>query len=275
MSLTTKITKVKDILSNLPNALVAFSGGVDSSLALRLAMDHIPGPVLAVTAASATYPEEEVTYARDLARAMEANWTLLHTCELNNPQFVSNPPERCYHCKTELYGQLQALAKAHGLTTILDGSNADDTGDFRPGSKAAAEFGVVSPLKQAGFTKAEVRELAKQLGLASWNKPSMACLSSRFPYGFSITPERLQQIGRAEQFLRQKGLVNVRVRHHDTIARIEVDLDQLPQLAQDPVRQELLVYLKSLGFTYITLDLQGFKSGSMNDVLTEEKALWT
>lgn len=275
MNLTTKIEQVKDILSHLPNALVAFSGGVDSTLALRLAMDYVPGPVLAVTAASATYPIEEIEYARELAHTMGANWTLIHTCELDNPQFSANPPERCYHCKTELFCQLRDLAKAKGITTIIDGSNADDSGDFRPGSKAAAEFGVISPLKQAGFTKTDVRELAKALDLASWDKPSMACLSSRFPYGFTITPERLQQVGLAEQFLRKKGLANVRVRHHDTIARIEVDVDQLPQLTQGPLRQELLEYLKELGFTYVTVDLQGFKSGSMNDVLTEEKGLWT
>ena len=261
-----KFDALRDRLESLGSVLVAYSGGVDSSLLLKVAT-MTPARVLAVTAASATYPQAEIEAAAQLAREMEVRHMIIDTDEMDNPVFCANPPERCYHCKKSLFASLQSIAREQGLQAIIDGANADDRGDFRPGSEAARECGVFSPLQEAGLTKTDIRHLARCLGLPNWDKPSMACLSSRIPYGQAITIEKLEQVAAAEAYLRQLGLQEVRVRHHDSIARIEVNPSAFALLIDDRVRQALTGRLQELGFTYVTLDLQGFRSGSMNAVL--------
>ncbi|MDK2821434.1 MAG: pyridinium-3,5-biscarboxylic acid mononucleotide sulfurtransferase [Clostridia bacterium] len=264
--LSSKLEFLHDKLSRYNGILVAFSGGVDSSLLLKVASTTKVN-ILAVTALSPTYPEEEKEAATKLANELGVNHLVIYTNEMDNIDFTSNPPERCYFCKKELYNNLKELAKKHNLEVIVDGTNADDKNDFRPGKRAARECGIKSPLQEVGLTKNEIRTLAKYLGLPNWDKPSMACLSSRIPYGESITPQKLQQIAHAESYLHKLGFKEVRVRHHGSIARLEVNPSAFSVVTDDSVRKELISYFRKLGFTYITLDLQGFRSGSMNEVL--------
>lgn len=270
MTLEAKLELLKELLTQYQSCVIAFSGGVDSSLLYKVAVDVLGDRVLAITADSETYPSHELEQARELAVKLNANFEVIKTEELANPVFAENPPNRCYYCKQELFGKLLAIAKEKGYAYVLDGANADDTSDFRPGMQAARELGVKSPLKEAGLTKEDIRTLARQMGLANWDKPSFACLSSRFPYGHSITPRKLNQVEEAEKMLRSLGFKQFRVRHHGDIARIEADLADLPRLVEEPLRQKLASGLRELGFPYVTVDLAGFRSGSMNEVLPGE-----
>ncbi len=245
------------------SALVAFSGGVDSSLALAVAARALPKEkVLAVTSNNETYLPSELSLARDVAAFLGVDHRVVETRELDNPDYAKNPTNRCYFCKSTLYSDLGEMAREHGYGCVVDGANADDEGDYRPGRKAARELGVVSPLSLAGVGKEEVRELARHLGLPSWDKPALACLSSRFPYGQEITPEKLAQVARAEEFLRSCGFRQVRVRHHGDIARLEVGPDELERAFAE--REQISAELRAAGFLYVTLDLAGYKPGSLN-----------
>lgn len=266
--LSRKARRLEEIVKSLGSVVVAYSGGVDSTLLLKVCLDALGGEkVLAVTAESETYPQEEVEGAKQLAKALGARHVVIKTEELCDPNFASNPPERCYFCKQELFGKLLEVARREGMKHVVDGSNADDVGDFRPGMWAARELGIRSPLKEAGLTKAEVRELSRALGLPTWDKPSMACLASRFPYGHRITPEELRMVGEAERFIRGLGFRTVRVRHHGKLARIEVSPDEVERMARREVRQRVVERLKELGYVWVSLDLEGYRSGSMNEAL--------
>lgn len=261
-----RLTELEAMVAPYGSALVAFSGGVDSSLALAVAARALPKEnVLAVTSNNETYLPSELGLAQDFAASLGVEHLVVDTRELDNPNYASNPTNRCYFCKSTLYSDLGEMARESGYGCVVDGANADDEGDYRPGRKAAKELDVVSPLSLAGVGKAEVRELAKHLGLPSWDKPALACLSSRFPYGHEITPEKLRQVARAEEFLREKGFAQVRVRHHGEIARLEVGPEELERAFAE--REEIAADLKDAGFLYVALDLAGYKSGSLNAAL--------
>lgn len=262
-----KLDRLKNILSEMGKVLVAFSGGVDSSFLLKAARDVLGENVFAVIASSETYPEKERVEAIRLARKLNVRFQIIQTKELENPEFSQNPPERCYFCKMELFSNLKKIADAQGISYVLDGSNYEDTSDFRPGAKAGAELGVRSPLKEVGLVKNEIRQLSKLLDLPTWNKPSMACLSSRFPYYTEIESDSLKQVARAEEYLKELGFTQVRVRHHGQIARIEVEPSEFQKIIDEKKRKKMIQYFKELGYIYITLDLAGFRSGSMNEPL--------
>jgi uncharacterized protein len=264
-----KLSKLKAIVSELESVVVAFSGGVDSTLVTKVCYDVLRDNSMAVTARSETYPDFEFKEAQKLAKEIGIKHLVIDTSELAIEGFANNPPERCYFCKTELFGKLKDIAKEQGFLNVADGANLDDTQEFRPGLQASRELNVRSPLKEAGMTKKDIREVSKMLNLPNWNKPAYACLSSRFPYGQSITEEKLSMVSEAEKYLRGLGLVQFRVRHHETIARIEVLPDDINILTNSPAREELTAKFKEIGFTYVTLDLAGYRSGSMNEVLTE------
>ena len=264
-----KLSKLKEVVSKLESVVVAFSGGVDSTLVAKVCYDALKGNSMAVTARSETYPDFEFKEAQALAKEIGIQHLVIDTSELAIERFANNPPERCYFCKTELFGKLKDIAKQHGFLNVADGANLDDTQEFRPGLKASKELKVRSPLKEAGLTKKDIREVSKMLNLPNWNKPAYACMSSRFPYGQSITEEKLSMVSKAEKYLRCLGLVQFRVRHHETIARIEVLPEDIHILTGSPAREELAVKFKEIGFTYVTLDLEGYRSGSMNEVLSK------
>jgi uncharacterized protein len=266
----TKLETLSQRLAETGGLVVAYSGGVDSTLLLKVAHVALGDRVLAVTARSETYPEHEVEEAIRLARELGIRLREIHTEELAREEFASNPPERCYFCKRELFGKLLEIAQAEGLAVVVDGANVDDVGDFRPGSRAAAELGVRSPLREAGLTKEEIRELSRELGLPTWDKPSFACLASRFPYGDRITREELVKVRAAEQVLRELGLRQFRVRHHGETARLEVEPEEIARLAAPELRAHLVAELQRLGYLYVTLDLQGYRTGSMNAPLAPE-----
>ena len=269
MDVEEKLSKLKAIVSELESVVVAFSGGVDSTLVTKVCYDVLRDNSMAVTARSETYPDFEFKEAQKLAKEIGIKHLVIDTSELAIEGFANNPPERCYFCKTELFGKLKDIAKEQGFLNVADGANLDDTQEFRPGLQASKELNVRSPLKEAGLAKKDIREVSKMLNLPNWNKPAYACLSSRFPYGQSITEEKLSMVSEAEKYLRGLGLVQFRVRHHETIARIEVLPDDINILTNSPAREELTAKFKEIGFTYVTLDLAGYRSGSMNEVLTE------
>jgi uncharacterized protein len=263
-----KDRKLGGILRGMGRVMVAFSGGVDSTFVLKRAKQELGNQVLAVTAASETFPTREFDAAVDLAAKMDVKLFKTEVKELENAHFVANNPDRCYHCKTGLYAHLQQLAQDMKYPYILDGSNVDDWGDYRPGLQAKNEQGVRSSLQEAGLTKEEIRQLSQELGLKTWNKPSFACLSSRIPYGTRIEKWKIDQLDEAEYFLSQLGLYQVRVRHHDKIARIEVMPDEIHKVIEH--RDVIYETFSKLGFTYVTLDLKGYRTGSMNEVLSKE-----
>jgi pyridinium-3,5-biscarboxylic acid mononucleotide sulfurtransferase len=261
-----RLGELEGILAPYGSALVAFSGGVDSSLALAICARALPRDrVLAVTSNNETYLPSELDLARGFADSLGVEHLIVNTRELDNPDYASNPANRCYFCKSTLYSDLDRIAGERGYACVVDGANADDEGDYRPGRKAARELKVVSPLSVAGVGKAEVRELAKHLGLPSWDKPALACLSSRFPYGQEITAEKLSQVTRAEEYLRKEGFQQVRLRHHGEIARLEVGPEEMERAFA--LREEISAELKQAGFLYVALDLSGYKPGSLNAAL--------
>lgn len=266
-TILSKFEKLKNLLGEMGKVLVAFSGGVDSSFLLKVAIDVLGENVLAVIASSETYPEKERDEAVKLAKRLNVRYEVIQTKELENPDFAHNPPERCYFCKMELFSKLKDIAESEGIPHVLDGSNFEDTSDFRPGAKAAEELGVLSPLKEVGLVKQEIRQLSKYVDLPTWNKPSMACLSSRFPYFTEIEPESLKQVAQAEEFLKGLGFNQVRVRHHGQIARIEIEPQEFSKIVEKATKEKIINAFKKFGFIYIALDLAGFRSGSMNEPL--------
>jgi len=267
-ALAGKYALLKEQLAALESLVVAYSGGVDSTFLLKAAVDALGSDrVLAVTAESETYQKFERDEAEANARLIGARHLVIRTEELANPEFASNPPDRCYYCKGELFSKLREMAATEGFRHVADGTNLDDLSDIRPGRTAAKENDVVSPLAAAGLTKDDIRALSRELGLPTWNKPAMACLSSRFPYGTEITTGLLERVAKAEELLRNLGFTQFRVRHHGDIARIEVPRDSLARFLDEEVSRSITRSLKELGYVYVTLDLEGFRSGSMNEVL--------
>lgn len=266
--LAVKLPLVQQRLQALGSVVVAYSGGVDSALALKLAVLTLGrDAVLAVTGRSPSVSPVELESAETLAREIGARHEWLDTREFEDPNYLSNPGNRCYFCKTELYAQLTALARNRAIAAVINGVNADDLGDYRPGLQAAGEHGVHAPLAEAGITKADVRELAQRLGLSAHDKPASPCLSSRVQYGEEITPEKLRRIDAAEQFVRRLGFRECRVRHHGNLARLEVPIVELTRVMETDVREQIERELRRLGYVYVTVDLRGLRSGSLNDVL--------
>ncbi len=265
--LSFKLESLKNILSEMGSMLIAYSGGVDSTFLLKVASSVLGDRVIAVTASSETYPPRELEEAKEMAKMLGVKQVIINTCELDNEKFASNPPERCYYCKTELFSKLMGLAKQYKLKYVADGSNYDDLNDFRPGLKAVSEFGVRSPLREAMLTKEDIRTLSKEMNLPTWDKPPQPCLSTRFPYGDKITREGLSRVELAEEFLAGFGIKQLRVRVHGDIARIEVSREDMPLFIDKDISQKIVDRFKALGYTYVTLDIQGYRTGSMNEPL--------
>jgi len=266
MALEKKLNRLKKIISDMDSVLIAFSGGADSTFLLKVAlMALVRDKILAVTAYSATYPKEELLFSKDITRALGIKHKIIKTNEIKDPRFTANPVNRCYFCKKELFGALKDIARKSKFNFVIDASNISDKKDFRPGDKAKKEFKIRSPLQEAGFTKDDIRMLSKKLGLATWDKPAMACLASRIPYGRKIIPSILARVNKAEVFLRQLGFSQVRLRHYNGLCRIEVDKNDIPEVL---VKHDLIVEkLKRLGYNYITVDLEGYRTGSLNEVI--------
>jgi uncharacterized protein len=275
--LTAKFNQLQDILCSYGSCIVAYSGGVDSVFLARVAHDVLGERALAVIADSPSLPRRELNEALELGRRFNFPVRVVRTAEFDNPSYLANPTNRCYFCKHELFEELEPLAKAEGFAVVAYGENASDIGDFRPGAQAAKEFQVRAPLKEAGLTKAEIRELSAQLGLPTADKPQMACLSSRIPYGEAVTPQKLGMIEQAEYVLRDLGFYDVRVRHHELgtklwLARIEVGPNELPRLLTDGLSARVAEELKRIGYTHVTVDLQGYRRGSLNEVAAKPGA---
>jgi uncharacterized protein len=269
MSLASKYQNLQRNLTELTRVAIAFSGGVDSTLLLKVACDLLgPQQVLALTSTSPVFPRHETDWCEDFTRQLGVRHILFRGDELELTEFVENGPQRCFHCKLNLYQHFLAITKEQGYVFLLDGSNLDDLKDYRPGREAVTRLGIRIPLVDAGLNKNDIRALSRQLGLPTWNKPAFACLATRFPYGTPITREKLEQIGNCESWLHQQGFSTYRVRTHDNLARIEIAPEEMPRLLDTSLKEELILICKANGFTYVTLDLQGFRSGSMNENLT-------
>ena len=272
MTLKQKTEKIKSLILRMDSTLVAFSGGVDSTLVLALAYEVLGEKVLGVTAQSASVPNREMKASRQLAKEIGSKHLIIKTEEMSNPEYQANPTNRCYHCKTELYSSLKKVAKREKISHILNGTNTDDLGDYRPGLDSAREQGIRSPLVEAEFNKQDVRNLSRVMGLSIWNKPAMACLSSRIPYGQSVTPEKLSRVERAEDILLSLGFKQVRVRHLGTQACIEIDKNEIPRYQSDEsIQKSVQKKLMVLGFSSVVLDPEGYRMGSLNKALLEHK----
>lgn len=268
MNLADKRDKLKNLLTEFDRVAVAFSGGVDSTFLLFIAGEVLgPDRVVALTADTPIFPAHELAESVALAGQIGIRQVIVPCAVLDQDKIAANPPERCYHCKLEIFSLFLSRARELGFQSLLDGSNLDDLDDYRPGRKALDELNIVSPLLEAGLTKEEIRQLSRQAGLATADKPSYACLATRFPYGTKLTVDRLRQVAHCENFLRQQGLRTFRVRCHDDIARIEVSLDEMPRMIEDGFRAALLAEFKAAGFRFVALDLEGYRTGSLNESL--------
>lgn len=266
-ALQTRYDELISRIRQFNTVVVAFSAGVDSTLLVKASVDALgPTNVIAATGLSDTYPDEEMQEARDLAEEIGVEHVLCKTEELTDPRYAQNSHQRCFFCKTELYSHLERVREQRGFEVIIDGTNADDLGDHRPGLRAARDLGVLSPYEEIGMNKDEIRQISNALGLRTWDKPAFACLSSRFPYGTPITVEKLKQVAEAERVLRQLGFRGFRVRHHDSIARIEVPPEDFPKIIEH--HDEIVNGVKATGYRFVTLDLKGYTSGSLNDELS-------
>jgi uncharacterized protein len=262
-----KFKGLRDILTKMKSVVVAFSGGVDSTFLLKMAKDTLDDKVIAVTARSETYPKSELKEAKNLARLIGVKHIIIPTSELKIKDFSDNPPNRCYWCKSELFKKIDVIRKKLGFNYIADGTNYSDRSDFRPGQKAEMEFGIRRPLLEAGLTKEDIRRFSRKLGLPTYSKPAMACLASRFPYYSRITEEKLKIVERAEEYLKRLGFFWIRVRYHGNIARIEVRKDEINKFLSCEMRKKIVREFKKFGFRYVTIDLEGYRTGSMNEVL--------
>lgn len=267
-----KFNRLKRILEETEGCAVAFSGGVDSSLVLAVAHETLGDRCLAVIATSSTYPLSEFNQALNWVKHHNIPYTVIASEELDIKEFSNNPPDRCYYCKSELFKKVWKQAYAHGLKCVADGTNADDAVDFRPGLNAACELGVLSPLMKADLAKEEIRTLAREVyNLPMADKPSMACLASRFPYGSEITKDKLIQVEKIEAFLEREGFRIYRARHHGDIVRLELGPDEMNVAIKEDIRKKISTFAKAQGFTYVTLDLEGYRTGSMNEGLMKER----
>jgi uncharacterized protein len=265
MDIEEKFKRLKELIRDLKNVAVAFSGGVDSTFLLKVAHMELGDNAIGITVNSMIHPRWEIESAREIARMIGVRHIVLDADVSTNENIMKNPPDRCYHCKLTVFSLIKETAKQYGIENVADGSNADDVGDYRPGMRALKELGILSPLMDVGLKKEEIRRLSKDLGLPTWNKPALACLATRIPYNTRITDKALSMIEEGEDFLRSLGFIQVRLRHLDNIAKIEVLPEDMPRLLE--LRDTVVERLKSIGYTYITMDLEGYNTGSMNRII--------